>query len=830
MSSQMEKRRRVTTRALCSLMRYAIAIAILVVSTECTTVKLKNHLVRYYDPKHGTEKEDIHKHFNLHRGRWWNYYDRGSVYLAYGHYKKAHEDFAEAFAKRSRDKWDARTYGMHFIDYFPHRESGVTYYLEGKQETDKAEKEELFGKAIFLLERSLSQEESSRAKFYLNETRRSLLQVTKEQDTVPPKIHVKKPIYTNHRTVRFDVTVTDQDSYVEDIQIGSSCGDVKIDRPRLFVELAQKKVEGTVELTVGPNDKYAVVTITATDLAGNKSDPDNTLIIVDKQAPTAGLDIVSDNIGPDSQVEVSIKAMDYFGLKQIQVGDDPNNKIDCNGAMKYSCNITGTPRAGKLAITIVDNAGNITTTNIPVEDEAVKSQLASMTRSQTSRRSPLTKAGNWNQPLSPAYLPALGFPMPRSLMPHHQRQRDYAEIGSPAAFPESADGDGLASRQPKFDLPPHVLQLGGKETSQDVFYVDGTLRNVESFDKIAVNVSYELEGGEVKDVNYYEIDSTKIISEMQNIAFSQMVDLNDVPVDIPIDITVKAYCQKGVAEPCAEETVIINKRNDCSLESGAVYGILLLPLRSHSTASALTAEDVSMLSYIYDVVLESLTDLHMYGRDSSNRSNRFNVYDVSEVSSAPKIKEWYALKEKDYSLKMREVVRELQSKQTSRETGEPEPNAIDLVIDGNVKLSSTNGEKRFEVTLRAIDVSTTKLIRFPGIGTEDMTGVLADVYGGTKELKWYVDLLAFKVGERFPRLQAEIKLDYNKKILEIYFGKRNRLFPQIKLWLYKGSTERNVCLESICPGKIVSLGWYSCKIRPEGLFTDVAPQDIVIAK
>ncbi|NIO21081.1 MAG: hypothetical protein GTN76_10165, partial [Candidatus Aenigmarchaeota archaeon] len=154
----------------------------------------------------------IQKHFNLHRGRWWNYYDRGSVYLTYGHYEKAHEDFAKAIVKRSRDTWDARTYGMHFIDYFPHRESGVTYYLEGKQEMNKADKEELFERAIYSLEISLSQEESSRAKFYLNQARRSLLQVTQKRDKIPPKIYVRKPIYTNRRTVQFDVTVTDQDS------------------------------------------------------------------------------------------------------------------------------------------------------------------------------------------------------------------------------------------------------------------------------------------------------------------------------------------------------------------------------------------------------------------------------------------------------------------------------------------------------------------------------------------------------------------------------------------------------------------------------------------
>ncbi len=829
MPCQMEKPRGVTTRAFYSLMRYAIAIALLVVSTECTTVELKDHWVRFYDPKYGTEIEDIQKHFNLHRGRWWNHYDRGSVYLKYGYYDEACKDFAKAAAKRSRDKWDARTYGMHFIDYFPHRELGVTYYLQGERKTEDTDKEKLLRKAICELETSFSQEESSRAKFYLNEAKRSLLQVTKEKDKIPPKIHIKKPIYTNRRTVRFDVTVTDQDSHVKDIRIGSSRGDVKIDKPRLFIELAEKKVERTVELTVGPNDKYAVVTIMATDLAGNESDPNNALIIVDKQAPIAGLEIVGNNIRPGSPVEVSIEAMDYFGLKQIQVGDDPNNKIDCDGAMAYSCNITGTPRAGKLAITIVDNAGNTTTTNIPVTDETVTSRLARATRPQTSRRSPLTNAISWNRTLSPAYLPAPGFPMPRSSMPH--QPRGYAGIDSPVAFREQAASDKLASGGPKFDLPPHVLQLGGKETSQDVFYVDGTLLNAESVEKIAVNVSYELEG-KVRDVNYYEIDSSKIISKMQNIAFSQTVDLNDVPVDIPIDITLKAYCQKGVAEPCAEETVMINKRDDCSLEPGAVYGILLLPLKSHSTASELTAEDVSMLGHIYDITLESLRNLQ-YERDGGERLSRFNIYDLKEVGRASENTGWYTLKEKGYSRMKKEVVRklQLQSRQDSKEASDP--NVIDLVVFGDVKLSRTNGEERFEVTLRAIDVPTTELIRFPGKGRDEIIGVLADVYGRTEDLKWYIDGLALKVGERIPRLEAKITdIDEARQIVKIDYGKRNRLFDKMKLQFYrnKEKSKKNVFFEKRIPGEIIDLDWFSCKIRPDKSFGQIVEDDVVVTK
>ncbi|KPA18248.1 hypothetical protein MHK_001532, partial [Candidatus Magnetomorum sp. HK-1] len=80
----------------------------------------------------------------LFQNRWWNYYERGQSFtggaLTYYldeptdlaktmHYLKiAEADFADAISLRSKDQFRARTYGMHFLDYFPHRELGIVYY------------------------------------------------------------------------------------------------------------------------------------------------------------------------------------------------------------------------------------------------------------------------------------------------------------------------------------------------------------------------------------------------------------------------------------------------------------------------------------------------------------------------------------------------------------------------------------------------------------------------------------------------------------------------------------------------------------------------------
>ena len=73
------------------------------------------------------------------RGRWWSYYERGTSYLAGGFHEEAAADFEQALKGRSRDTWRARTYGLHFVEYFPARELGVCYLRLGR--LDEAERQ-----------------------------------------------------------------------------------------------------------------------------------------------------------------------------------------------------------------------------------------------------------------------------------------------------------------------------------------------------------------------------------------------------------------------------------------------------------------------------------------------------------------------------------------------------------------------------------------------------------------------------------------------------------------------------------------------------------------
>jgi len=89
-------------------------------------------------------------------GEWFQTYDQGLKALEAKDYEKAAGLFREALVGNGTDKHKMRTYGLHFIEYYPHRELGIALYNLGQ--TDEARKE---------LETSLHQEPSDRAREYM---------------------------------------------------------------------------------------------------------------------------------------------------------------------------------------------------------------------------------------------------------------------------------------------------------------------------------------------------------------------------------------------------------------------------------------------------------------------------------------------------------------------------------------------------------------------------------------------------------------------------------------------------------------------------------------
>jgi hypothetical protein len=199
----------------------------------------------------------------LFRERWWNFYERGTSFSAGEFWPEAAKDFQEAIRQRDQDQRRARTYGMHFTDYFPHRDLGVAYYHMGNY--DNALKE---------LEYSLSTVESGKAKFYLNKVRESLLEKS-TVDLQPPVITIAEPT-PGMLTNKYELTVkgqVDDDAYAASITVNGA---------PLFLELAAKQLPFVkdVELKTGMND----ITVIAKDLTGKET--------------TRNVQVVADFVGP----------------------------------------------------------------------------------------------------------------------------------------------------------------------------------------------------------------------------------------------------------------------------------------------------------------------------------------------------------------------------------------------------------------------------------------------------------------------------------------------------------------------------------------------------
>jgi hypothetical protein len=215
---------------------------------------------------------------NIWRGRWWNHYERGLSYASGAFWDDAVADFQAALKQRQDDQRRARTYGLHFVDYFAHRELGVVLYHLGR-----------YPEAIQELESSLGSVDNAKAKFYLNLARQSLLQQT-QRDTAPPRILITSPA-DGLRSNRFTVTVSgtvEDDTYVSAIAINGQS---------LFIELAAPRLPFTQEITLQEGENH--IEVVAVDLLGRLARQRLT-VQLDRQGPLLSLDQV-EIVGPPSQ-------------------------------------------------------------------------------------------------------------------------------------------------------------------------------------------------------------------------------------------------------------------------------------------------------------------------------------------------------------------------------------------------------------------------------------------------------------------------------------------------------------------------------------------------
>jgi len=277
------------------------------------------------------------------RHRWWNYYERALSFSDGEFYKEAVSDLKIAIEQRPEDQRMARTYGMHFVDYFPHRELGIAYYRMGELTAAQSQ-----------LELSISQYPSSKARFYLDRVRKTLIE-REGEEVKPPRLVLdfqNGEIWTRDDPVMIS-GVAEDERYVAGVSImGVS----------LFQEQAQEKVsfEKGLQLPQGRHE----VAVEARNLLGKKTSR-SVVIQVDREGPVITLEkIEEDQTSPEGGIVVIGSVYDGAGVLQLLLNNEPIRSV---GGVDVSFR-QRVPKAGRvLELLAKDRLGNETSATIPLD-------------------------------------------------------------------------------------------------------------------------------------------------------------------------------------------------------------------------------------------------------------------------------------------------------------------------------------------------------------------------------------------------------------------------------------------------------------------------------
>jgi hypothetical protein len=269
------------------------------------------------------------------RSRWWNYYERGQSFAACGMWPEAEKDLRQALSLRSQDQRRARTYGMHFVDYFGHRELGVALYGQGRLE-----------EAIKELQTSLASVKSAKAEVYLDRARKLLIEKN-QWDRLPPNIEIETPrenALVQGFSIKIQGTVRD-DTYVKQISVNGI--PVRIDlgaeRIRFDVDVPLARLANRIE-------------VTAKDITGRTS---TAYVIVesDREGPVLGIEAAE----PGKRLKGYID--DPSGLAEVNINGQPV-PVPQNGMLPLDQTLPPALAQSKLLIEAIDRAGNFTTAEL----------------------------------------------------------------------------------------------------------------------------------------------------------------------------------------------------------------------------------------------------------------------------------------------------------------------------------------------------------------------------------------------------------------------------------------------------------------------------------
>ncbi|MBW1838736.1 MAG: hypothetical protein JRI49_02280 [Deltaproteobacteria bacterium] len=274
----------------------------------------------------------------LFRERWWNFYERGCSFASGEFWNEAVSDFKEALNQRNKDGYRARTYGMHFVNYFPHRELGIAYYHTGQ-----------YSEAVEELTASLSQVETAKAKYFLNKVRGEVLKKTEgdKQSPLITNLSLSDGEITNLFNVELNGVVED-DTFVSSVAVNGS---------PLFIELAKKKIPFSREISLKRGEN--LIHVEAKDLTGKVTTLE-IKVLVDREGPLVAIsEPLEDEMISSNKVTVKGFLWDESGIASFALKGE---KLALNGEKEtsFSQEVVLTEGRNSLPFEARDSAGNFT--------------------------------------------------------------------------------------------------------------------------------------------------------------------------------------------------------------------------------------------------------------------------------------------------------------------------------------------------------------------------------------------------------------------------------------------------------------------------------------
>jgi len=292
-------------------------------------------------------------------GQWYDYYKRAISCMKDGCYDAAIPEFREAQMRRPGDSRWANTYGMHFMSYFPHRETGVSYYFLGDDDAARNE-----------LELSVRLEPSAKAYFYLDKVRQRIMR-KKKWESGSPDIFIISPdtgaglpreIRTREDPVIISGRAEDR-RYVSEISVSG--------RP-VFMELSARQVEFREGLNLAQGTHRAE--ITARNLLGGEARHE-ILIHVDRAGPF----IIIKEFSRDKIRGYVRDDSDVASLFADTDGNREDILFEKDGAFVIPLLRRHKPRMGTIRLLAEDTLGNKTQISLKADGRAKIALLAQNT-------------------------------------------------------------------------------------------------------------------------------------------------------------------------------------------------------------------------------------------------------------------------------------------------------------------------------------------------------------------------------------------------------------------------------------------------------------------